>query len=119
MSKGSTRRKSQVTCDEFQNNWDNIFGKKIPNEAPVKDEDIFYDELRKEIEAGDIVCKKNGSYLRGGAEVYHYGIVICIEPFILCSADSDMRWSSTITKEEFRVVGKASQARLTKCLKRL
>lgn len=120
MSKGSARRVSQITSDEFSSNWDTIFGNKKTAEVEVKDEDVFYQEkTTREIEVGDFVCKKNGECLRSGCEAYSFAVVISVEPFVLCSEESDMRWSSTVTKEEFKIIGKASQARLTNCLKRL
>lgn len=120
MSKGSNRRVSQVSGDEFNSNWDTIFGNKKPAEVKVEDKDVFYQEkTTREIEVGDFVCKKNGDYLRSGSEAYSFAVVISVEPFVLCSEETDMRWSYTVTKEEFRVIGKASQSRLENCLKRL
>lgn len=121
MSKGSARRKSQISSDSFSSNWDNIFGNKKPTEVKVEeDKDVFYEEkVIREFEVGDFVCKKNGGCLRSGSEAYSFAVVISVEPFVLCSEESDMRWSSTVTKEEFKIIGKASQARLTNCLRRL
>lgn len=116
MSKGSNRRAPQVSSDKFNSNWNTIFG----NKKPVEDKDVFYQEKStKEIEVGDFVCKKNGGCLRSGSEAYSFAVVISVEPFVLCSEEADMRWSSTVTKEEFRVIGKASQSKLENCLKRL
>ena len=89
-------------------------------EVKVEDKDVFYQEkTTREIEVGDFVCMKNGECLRSGCEAYSFAVVISVEPFVLCSEESDMRWSSTVTKEEFVVIGKASQTTLENCLKRL
>lgn len=73
------------------------------------------------MKVGDIVVptKESGFHLHSGCESYSMAIVISITPFILTSEDADMKWSATIKKEYFTVVGTADSKTLELCMRRL
>lgn len=70
---------------------------------------------------GNIVrpTKESKFQLRSGAEAYDNAVVISVEPFILTSTDSTMKWESTVKKDDFEVVGTATANVLQKCMRRL
>lgn len=70
---------------------------------------------------GDIVepTAASGFWLRSGASLYNEAVVISVDPFKLCSIESDMLWTSTIKPEYFKHVGVASEDILKNCLRRL
>jgi len=73
------------------------------------------------MEIGDIVkpTKESKYVLRSGCSIYGNAIVISVDPFILVSGETDMRWSATVKKENFYVTGKTNKKHLNKCLRRL
>lgn len=73
------------------------------------------------MQIGNIVkpTEESRFVLRSGAEWYEDAVVICIEPFILTSKDSTMKWQTTIKKEDFEIVGEADKVTLDKCMRRL
>ena len=73
------------------------------------------------MKAGNIVkpTKESGFVLACGSGWYSEAVVISEDPFILTSLESDMRWESTIKKENFEVIGEATKAMLKKCNRRL
>lgn len=71
------------------------------------------------MEIGDIVApNKQGVYLRSGAEAWHQAIVCSIEPFIMVSEDTTMRWGAQQI-EYYATVGKATPEALQACISRL
>ena len=73
------------------------------------------------MKVGNIVkpTKESGFILACGSGWYSEAVVISEEPFVLTSLESDMRWESTIKKEDFEVIGKADKATMKKCNRRL
>lgn len=73
------------------------------------------------MEVGNIIkpTKESGFHLRSGASAYDKAVVISLEPFIITSEESDMRWEVTIKKGYFEVVGQADKVTLEYCKRRL
>ena len=76
---------------------------------------------KQAIEFGSIVkpTDESGFFLRSGCENYQEAVVISMDPFVLTSLESDMRWQHTIKREYFYVVGQADESTLAKCMRRL
>lgn len=70
---------------------------------------------------GDIVKPTIESryILASGCGRYPDAIVISIQPFILVSRETDMKWQATIKQEYFEVVGTADAKMLKACNRRL
>ncbi len=70
---------------------------------------------------GNIIkpTKESGFHLRSGAGYYKQAVIISLEPFIITTEDSDMKWEATIKEEYFEVVGEADKATLEHCKRRL
>jgi len=71
---------------------------------------------------GDIVKPCDGgdnNLLHCGSGWYNDAVVVAIDPLILVSQSSDMKWESTIQDRKFEVVGTASDAQLKHCQRRL
>ena len=70
---------------------------------------------------GDIIqpTEQSGFILRSGAQQFNKAVVISIDPFIITSEDSYMKWQMTIKKEYFQVIGKVDESTLEKCKSRL
>lgn len=68
---------------------------------------------------GDIVVPKPGHWLRSGCSAYDSAVVVSMEPFILVSKETDMKWSATVKPENFTVSSIATDAMLERCMKRL
>lgn len=66
------------------------------------------------MKVGDIVVAKPGHCLCCGSGVYSHAIVISVEPFIMVSEKTDMRWSC-FSRDNVQVVGKASCWRVWWC----
>jgi hypothetical protein len=73
------------------------------------------------MEIGNIIkpTKESGFHLRSGSFSYDKAVVISVEPFIITSEHSDMKWCATIQKEYFEVIGQADTATLEHCKRRL
>ncbi len=73
------------------------------------------------MEIGDIVQVKDSSryVLRCGSGSYCEAVVVSVDPFILVSIEADMRWKATIRKEDFEVIGQATDEILSNCNDRL
>jgi hypothetical protein len=73
------------------------------------------------MEVGNIIkpTKESGFTLRSGAGYYDKAIVISLDPFIITSEESEMKWEATIKKEYFEVVGETDKATLEHCKRRL
>lgn len=73
------------------------------------------------MKVGDIVAPipDSGYYLRSGAEWYPDAVVICTDPLVLVSRETDMRWESTVQADKLVVVGEASEVMLARCMSRL
>lgn len=68
---------------------------------------------------GDIVRPTGGRVLRSGCNAYDDAVVVSIEPFVLVSREADMRWSATVAREDFEVVGAAPTGVTNRCMRRL
>jgi len=55
----------------------------------------------------DVVIPKNQTVFRSGCETYTHAIVMHVNPLVLVSEESDMRWTK-ILLEDVTVVGRAS-----------
>jgi len=72
------------------------------------------------LEVGDVVVPSSDQViLHSGCSLYSHAIVVQVEPFVLVSEESDMRWSSTVEPTDFVVVGVAKPEVLEKCMRRL
>lgn len=71
-----------------------------------------------DLEVGAIVKHYDESGLRCGSGVYPYAIVVSMEPFVLVSESSDMRWGG-IPRAALTVIGKATDKQLEVCKRRL
>jgi hypothetical protein len=70
------------------------------------------------MKVGSIVRPKNGIILRCSLYEYNSAVVISLDPFILVSMDTNMRWSTKDPKD-FEVYGSALKELLNKCQRRL
>jgi hypothetical protein len=75
-------------------------------------------ESNHKFEVGDII-KKSGMPLRSGAQAWGYAVVISMEPFIITSLCATMRWSATVSPDQFTKHGKAKAIILNPCMQRL
>ncbi|HAS6095351.1 TPA: hypothetical protein I7145_11955 [Vibrio vulnificus] len=76
-------------------------------------------KLRK-VAVGDVVAPIKPDYqLASGSGRYESAVVVSVEPFVLVSHASDMRWQSTVKREQFKIVGKVEGDDLARCLTRL
>lgn len=81
---------------------------------------VVYPEKRVIMEVGDIIVPSTPGYgLRSGGSDYGIAIIVQVEPPVAVSLETDMRWSSTIDRENFAAVGKAKQEIIDKCMRRL
>lgn len=73
------------------------------------------------MKVGNIVkpTKESGFYLVSGGQWYDEAVIISLEPFVLTSLESDMRWEYTIKKENFEVIGNVDETILENCSRRL
>lgn len=73
------------------------------------------------ISVGNIVrpTKESGFILASGCGWYLEAVVVSVNPFILTSLESDMKWSCSIKQEDFEVIGIADEATLELCKQRL
>jgi hypothetical protein len=69
-------------------------------------------------EVGDVVIPKVGANLCSGSMAYSSAVCVQADPFVLVSHGADMRWSSTVQRENFMPIGKASEAVLKRLQKR-
>lgn len=69
---------------------------------------------------GDFVEPKHPHVLRSGCSQYSRAVVVSIDPFVLVSEHADMKWSSTVKKENFIQTGDSMEdGPLEQCLDRL
>ena len=68
---------------------------------------------------GDIARRADGQNLHSGSCAYGAVVVVQVEPLVLVSEGTDMRWEGTVQDVEFEVVGQTTEGHLNKCLKRL
>jgi hypothetical protein len=72
-------------------------------------------------EVGDVVVPDQSSSdfpLHSGCGVYTHAIVIQVEPFVIVSEESDMKWGNT-NSDNFIRMGKAEPEVLKRCMRRL
>ena len=76
-------------------------------------------KLRK-VAVGDVVEPIKPDYqLASGAQRYERAIVVSTSPFVLISELADMRWESTVKREQFKIIGKATDQQLKECIAHL
>ncbi|WP_268810093.1 hypothetical protein [Vibrio parahaemolyticus] len=76
-------------------------------------------KLRK-VAVGDVVEPIKPDYqLASGCGRYDSAVVVSVEPFVITSHAADMRWQSTVKREQFKIVGKVEGEALEACMKRL
>ncbi|HFG1935081.1 TPA: hypothetical protein ACGF3Q_001510 [Vibrio cholerae] len=69
---------------------------------------------------GDVVAPIKPDYqLASGCGRYESAVVVSVEPFVLVSHAADMRWQSTVKREQFKIIGKVKGDDLSHCLARL
>lgn len=81
----------------------------------------FY-SLIEDIKVGDVVTPTGDSNftLHCAISRYHVAVVISLEPFVLTSLSADMRWESTVKKEDFRKTdNEINDETLKNCMRRL
>ena len=68
---------------------------------------------------GDIVEPISPAHqLHSGCNWYDSAVVMSVEPFVLVSKETDMRWSCTVSAENFRKIGTASEEQMKLCQRR-
>lgn len=67
----------------------------------------------------DVVIPINNTVLRSGCSSYDKAVVASVEPFVLISEEGDMKWSVTVEKKNFEVIGVASWRTWRKVRKRI
>ncbi|EII3125385.1 hypothetical protein [Vibrio parahaemolyticus] len=82
---------------------------------------IKFEEARlRKVTVGDVVEPIKPDYqLASGCSRYDNAVVVSVEPFVLVSHGADMRWQSTVKREQFKIVGKVEGEALEACTKRL
>lgn len=117
--KGSAMRPTQVSKENFSNNWDTIFTKKKTIAVEVIKTVRFesFDKPFKEV--GDVVIPKPGQDpLRSGGSEYGAAVVVSVEPYVMVSEFADMRWGAQ-EANNYLVAGKAGTTLLARCMTRL
>ncbi|MCG6228100.1 hypothetical protein [Vibrio furnissii] len=80
----------------------------------------FEDARLRHLNVGDVVAPIKPDYqLASGCGRYESAVVVSVEPFVLVSHASDMRWQSTVKREQFKIVGTVEGDDLVRCLTRL
>lgn len=71
-------------------------------------------------EVGDLVEPVSAEHqLASGSCRYTFAVVVSVEPFVLVSEQSDMRWQCTVKPENFKAFGKACDLMLARCMRRI
>lgn len=69
---------------------------------------------------GDLVASTDVNRpLHCGSGIYPHAVVMQVDPLILVSESSDMRWSCLDKDMPFKVVGKADKATIDRCMRRM
>jgi hypothetical protein len=68
---------------------------------------------------GDLVNNVKQNRLYCGSGMYHWAVVMQLEPLILVSEGTDMRWDCVKAEEVPEVFGRASRLTTFRCLRRL
>lgn len=77
------------------------------------------------MKVGDVVIPANLGYdsfqLASGGSRYTFAICISVDPFVLVSSGSDMRWETTIAGKEhmFASLCKADDKIIENCMRRI
>lgn len=74
---------------------------------------------RQSISVGDIVRRIDGTNLASGCSSYKTAVCVLLQPFTLISPMADMKWTSTVSIDQFYKVGLADSEMLQRCLDRL
>lgn len=86
----------------------------------VLDKEELWEAMKSPVGAvriGDIVMPISGANLRSGASVYNSAVVMTLDPFVLVSEGTDMKWS-TLRVEDFTRIRKAKKSVFNNCWKR-
>jgi hypothetical protein len=70
------------------------------------------------IEIGDYVATKDGYYLRSGASMYIWAVVVSLDPFVLVSETFDMLWTKITPDMVYPIKHKADMIVLAGCMER-
>ena len=71
------------------------------------------------MKVSDVVVPISSEFqLASGCSRYSHAIVVSENPFVLASEHGDMRWSATVKKEQFRVIGTAKESTMKQCIHR-
>lgn len=62
---------------------------------------------------------ESGFTLHCGSCIYSDAVCVSVEPFVLVSRETDMRWQATIKKDDFCIIDRASDSLLEACMNRL
>lgn len=57
--------------------------------------------------------------LHCGSGYYDDAVVVSVEPFVLVSRCTNMKWSATVAIEDFQVTGDAGDYLLNQCMRRM
>lgn len=72
----------------------------------------------EQIKEGHKITLKQGQ-LRSGSGAYPYAICVQTQPqIVLISPEGDMRWSTTIEKENLQIIGTANNKEMDTAMKR-
>ena len=74
--------------------------------------------MSKKIEVGNLVKHVKPEGLRCGAGLYRVAVAISIEPLVLVSLRTDMRWAN-IKIDEIVFVQKGNDIQTKRCMRRL
>jgi hypothetical protein len=73
----------------------------------------------RDMRVGDMVRNSKEQRLYCGCGMYPYAIVMSLDPFILVSEETDMRWDHVLREEMDEIVGRAKTSTILRCLCRL
>ncbi len=68
---------------------------------------------------GDLVRNSKEVKLYCGSGFYPYAVVMSLEPFILVSEKTDMRWDHVSKSEMNEIIGRAKIFTILRCISRL
>lgn len=107
----------EVSFPDLAPYWSNTGEPLVPGHVTFAEDDA---PVKASFSVGDIVEPADPKYpLVSGGSRYDFAIVVQVSPLVLVSEHADMRWESTVQDREFRVIGKASDDLLARCMKRL
>jgi len=105
--------------------WDDLLEKeyqapRIRGKMGITTQDGISNKILPVFQVGDVVQSTSQNYvLRSGSEQYICAIVVQVQPLVLVSQESDMRWESTVQANKLAIVGRADKKTLKRCMRRL